>query len=149
MLRYLLIIIYLLIFPIIGKSEDQNKTLNYSIYKIVEITNADRVKNGKPELKINNELVLSAKTKAMDMYINDYFEHNSPAGVTFWHWIKMTDYDYAHAGENLAIDFIYLEDMQKAFMNSEGHKENILSDNYTEIGVAILNSNIVIHFGSK
>ena len=132
-----------------GEILDENKTVNVDIEKVLELTNKDRQENGKKKLIVNGDLVLSAKAKASDMVVNNYFDHNSPEGITPWHWFEKYDYIYSNAGENLAIDYLYTEDMQEGFMNSKGHRENILNDSFTEIGIAKFNNYTVIHFGSR
>ncbi len=136
------------IHPLIETPKEVNVITN-DINKIVEITNKDRIENGKKELKINEKLVLSANSKAIDMFNNDYFEHVSPDGIDLVYLINEVDYNYYYVGENLAKNYTYVEIMQKTFMNSPDHRKNILDDNFKEIGVAILDDYVVIHFGAS
>ena len=148
--KILLICLIIVSFPLYcGELLDENKTINNNIEKIIELTNKDRIEHGKEELRVNEKLALSAKTKAEDMKKNKYFEHDSPEGITPWHWIEKANYNYLYAGENLAINYLYVDNMQEAFMRSKGHKENILSEDFEEIGVAKVDEYIVIHFGSR
>ena len=124
---------------------------------LIILTNEDRISNNVEPLKENEKLNLSAEMKIVDMFENQYFEHNSPDNITPWYWIKEVGYDYSYAGENLAIDFKTANDMQNSLMKSELHKNNILNKNYTEIGIAIkagimdgVNTILVVyHFGNK
>ncbi|MFZ2970592.1 MAG: CAP domain-containing protein [Minisyncoccia bacterium] len=104
---------------------------------MLEFTNASRREAGIYELKSNSKLVSAAEAKIGDMFSSQYFEHNSPSGVTPWYWIKSAGYEYSYAGENLAIDFISAEGTHQAFMESSSHRENILNANYEEIGIAV------------
>ncbi len=118
--------------------------------------NEERAKVGLPGLKSNALLAESARRKAQDMIANDYFAHTSPAGVSPWKWFDDVGYGYAYAGENLAIDFTTAENVHSAWMQSPGHKRNILSDKYREIGVAAVSGEyqgrtttiVAVHFGS-
>lgn len=88
-------------------------------------------------LKKNDFLQKAAEKKAEDMIKNNYFAHISPQGKSPWDWIDESGYDYRYAGENLAINFTNAKDEQKAWMESELHKKNILSMDYEDTGVAV------------
>ncbi|MEA1936549.1 MAG: CAP domain-containing protein [Patescibacteria group bacterium] len=105
--------------------------------KILSLTNKARKEKGLPALVVNQKLVSAAEAKAGDMFRYQYFEHNSPSGATPWSWIKAAGYDYHYAGENLAIDFVTAERAHKALMASDSHRENILNQKYTEIGISV------------
>lgn len=104
---------------------------------IVSLTNVSRVSAGLPELKANSLLSRSAQLKAEDMLAKGYFSHNSPDGRTPWEFIESTGYGYIHAGENLAVNFTEAEEVESAWMNSPGHKANILNKAFEEIGIGI------------
>ncbi|MBP6858799.1 MAG: hypothetical protein KBC33_03140 [Candidatus Pacebacteria bacterium] len=103
---------------------------------LVELANTDRNNASIPSLRTNPVLERAAQAKADDMAAKGYFAHNSPNGTTPWHWLARAGYDYAHAGENLAIDFFESADVEKAWMNSPLHRANILNAEFTEIGIA-------------
>lgn len=109
---------------------------------IISFTNEERTKRNLPALQENKDLSLAAQRKAEDMLKNNYFSHTSPTGVTPWHWIKETGYEYQFAGENLAINFNSASEQGKAWMNSKTHRENILNNQYTEVGVAVVSGKI-------
>lgn len=106
------------------------------VSKVFTLTNEDRKANGLSELTINKKLSDAAYAKAQDMIKNNYFAHVSPAGKTPWSWMEAEKYNYIYAGENLAINFNTPEATEVAWMNSPSHRENILSKNYKEIGIA-------------
>jgi len=103
---------------------------------LVDLANGDRVSNSLSALKVNPVLVAAAQAKANDMAAKGYFAHVSPEGIDPWHWFKEAGYTFSHAGENLAVDFSDSSDVEKAWMNSPSHRENILDAKYTEIGIA-------------
>lgn len=104
---------------------------------IIDLVNKSRVENNISTLAENEKLNNAAKDKMDDMFKNNYFAHNSPAGVTPWFWIEKSGYDYKYAGENLALGFYSVEKEHQAWMDSPTHRKNILNPNYKEIGIAV------------
>ncbi len=104
---------------------------------IVSLANSARVDGGLSTLSTSNLLAKAAQNKADDMLARQYFSHNTPDGATPWSFIKAVGYSYTTAGENLAIDFTDADDVQTAWMNSPGHRANILNKNFTQIGIGI------------
>ena len=109
----------------------------YSAGEIIALANLDRKNAGLSELKINSTLNKAAEQKVQDMLNNNYFAHVSPENKTPWDFIKSAGYKYLAAGENLAVDFVTAEDVNKGLMNSPTHRANILNKLYSEIGVAV------------
>lgn len=103
---------------------------------LVDITNEDRAEYGKGGLNVNPLLVEAAQLKANDMAAKSYFAHTSPEGVTPWHWLNQAGYAFSYAGENLAVNFSDSIDVGQAWMDSPGHRANILNGQFTEIGIA-------------
>lgn len=103
---------------------------------LVDITNENRIAYGKGTLVMNPVLMGAAQAKANDMAEKSYFAHISPEGVTPWHWFDKVGYKFSYAGENLAVNFSDSIDVGEAWMNSPGHRANILNDHFTEIGIA-------------
>ncbi|PIR87242.1 MAG: hypothetical protein COU11_01670 [Candidatus Harrisonbacteria bacterium CG10_big_fil_rev_8_21_14_0_10_49_15] len=122
---------------------------------LVDLANEDRGLSGLNALRMNTKLQMSAQAKANHMATNGYFAHYSPDGISPWYWIKQTGYSYQTAGENLAVGFFESEDVERAWMASQTHRENILNSNYTEIGIATARGTyqgmdavfVVQHFG--
>lgn len=104
---------------------------------IVSLANSARVGGGLSELTTSSLLSKAAQTKANDMLSRQYFSHNTPDGATPWSFIKAVGYSYTTAGENLAIDFTDADAVQTAWMNSPGHRANIMNKNFTQIGIGI------------
>lgn len=104
---------------------------------IFNLTNKSRSQNGITSLTYNSSLARAAQAKADDMLAKQYFAHVSPEGRNPWSFIKNVGYSYVAAGENLAVDFVEAESVDRAWMNSPGHRANILNSNFQEIGVGI------------
>lgn len=105
---------------------------------IVELTNKERTKAKVITLNENETLKMAAQKKLDDMFANNYWEHVSPVdNKQAWDFMKTEGYKYVYAGENLAKGFHDSNSAVNAWMNSTSHKENILSNRYSEIGVAI------------
>ncbi len=101
-------------------------------------TNKERQKQGLPILKSSSELTNAAQAKLSDMFANQYFEHVSPTGKGPADLARASDYDFIIVGENLALgNFSSDEELVNAWMNSPGHRENILRSSYSEIGIAV------------
>lgn len=113
---------------------------NISKDEIISLTNSERGSKGLSRLKENVLLSEAAALKATDMFEDDYWAHFAPDGTSPWYFFKQTGYSYSWAGENLARDFQSSTGVMAGWMSSTaGHKENILNNNFTEIGVAVRN----------
>jgi len=103
---------------------------------IIDATNKARIAEGIPPLRVNEALVASAKLKADDMITLEYFEHESPSGKVVSDLGAEVGYDYIIMGENLALgNFDGADDLVQAWMDSPGHRANILNTLYQEIGI--------------
>ncbi|MEK7551876.1 MAG: CAP domain-containing protein [Patescibacteria group bacterium] len=103
---------------------------------LVDLTNNNRLASNLGQLKPSPALEEAARRKAVDMVEKGYFAHYSPEGLSPWHFMTSVNYDFLYAGENLAVYFSDSEDVEEAWMNSPSHRENILNQNFTEIGIA-------------
>ncbi|MBI4080322.1 MAG: hypothetical protein HY430_00965 [Candidatus Levybacteria bacterium] len=110
---------------------------NISSEELLLLTNQKRQENGLQPLIMNQQLSIAASHKAQDMFLKNYWAHNAPEGTTPWVFVKGAGYEYLYAGENLARGFTNSADVISAWMNSPGHRDNMLSPNYKEIGFAI------------
>ncbi len=109
-----------------------------SVSGLVDGTNAERNANGLGSLVLNGLLNQAAQAKAADMAAKDYWAHNSPTGATPWSFIGATGYTYQTAGENLAYGFTTTSDTITGWMNSPGHRANILNSSFNQVGFAVL-----------
>lgn len=107
-----------------------------AIEDIIDETNKQRIREGFPPLRTNELLIESAELKTKDMINLQYFEHKSPTGVSVSDLGGKVGYDYIMMGENLALgNFEDAADLVQAWMDSPGHRANILNTMYQEIGV--------------
>lgn len=110
--------------------------------QVVEQTNQQRANLGLSPLTVNPLLNQAALAKGQHMMTNQYWAHVSPTGVKPWDFIRNAGYSYSVAGENLARDFANTPDMMAAWMASPTHKANIVSNKYSEIGIAVIDGNL-------
>jgi len=115
---------------------------NISVSEVVNLTNTERASAGLQKIKINSSLNQAAEAKANDMFAKDYWAHFAPDGTSPWYFFGLVGYKYTWAGENLARDFATSGGVVDAWMDSSGHRANILNANFTEIGVAVVNGNL-------
>jgi len=130
-----------------------------SAQRVLALTNEVRQQYNLPIVRGDSLLDKAAQEKAQDMLENKYFDHFSPTGISPWHWIDKTGYDYYYAGENLAMNFLDSEEVINGWLNSPAHKENLLNKDYKDIGIAVLSGDfnneginrilVVQMFGSK
>jgi uncharacterized protein YkwD/outer membrane murein-binding lipoprotein Lpp len=123
--------------PLVGQTNDPNSSLTRE--GVINWTNTNRQQNGAlPPLKENLLLDKAAQAKLQDMFKQQYFEHVNPQGVGPGDLAKQAGYDYISEGENLALgNFTNDQDLVTAWMNSPGHRANILNKGFEEIGVAV------------
>ncbi|RYL95911.1 hypothetical protein EWI07_00465 [Sporolactobacillus sp. THM7-4] len=104
--------------------------------KVVDLTNQQRSKAGLKPLKADNRsLSRMARDKAQDMRDKNYFDHQSPTYGSPFDMMKKYGIHYSSAGENIAAGQKSPEEVVQGWMNSPGHRANILNANYTTIGV--------------
>lgn len=100
------------------------------------LLNADRVANGLAPLRLNTRLASLADYYAQDMINRNFFAHNNPEGQSPFDRMKAWGISFGYAGENLAIN-TSVPAAEKAFMNSSGHRANILNSHYTQVGIGV------------
>lgn len=103
--------------------------------QIIDLVNVQRKNYGLSELKANWELSRVARIKSQDMRDNGYFSHTSPIYGSPFTMIKNFGISYRSAGENIARGQKTPQAVVNAWMNSEGHRANILNASFTQIGV--------------
>ena len=108
-------------------------------HELLRLINAERTKNGLGELKFDGELLKIARLKAKDLVDNNYFSHTSPTYGSPFDMMKTYGISYRTAGENIAGNST-LQGAVNAWMNSEGHRANILSNAYNYTGIGIVES---------
>ena len=103
--------------------------------EVIRLVNAARRENGLSALTHNWELSRVARYKSQDMADNRYFSHTSPTYGSPFQMIKNFGISYRTAGENIAAGQRTPKAVVDAWMNSSGHRANILNASYTQIGV--------------
>ena len=103
--------------------------------EVIRLVNEIRVKNGLKELTYNWELSRVARYKSQDMKDNKYFSHTSPVYGSPFQMMKSFGITYRTAGENIARGQKSPQAVVNAWMNSSGHRANILNSSFTHIGV--------------
>jgi uncharacterized YkwD family protein len=114
--------------------------------QVVSLVNKERAKAGLSSLASDSALSSMALVKAKDMYNNNYFSHTSPTYGSPFAMMKAFGIKYSYAGENIAKGQKTPQEVMTAWMNSPGHRQNILSPNFTKIGVAYYNAEWVQEF---
>lgn len=103
--------------------------------RVVELVNAERAKQGLAPLSLNSRLSDVAREKSRDMQANGYFSHTSPTYGSPFDMLRRFGISYNTAGENIAMGYSSPEAVVNGWMNSDGHRANILSGSFSEIGV--------------
>ena len=125
-----------LIYPgdVLNIPEIDSKVSEYEA-EVVRLVNAERAKNGLKALTPDWELSRVARYKSQDMKDNRYFSHTSPTYGSPFEMMKSFGISYRAAGENIAKGQSSPQAVMTAWMNSSGHRANILSSKFTKIGV--------------
>lgn len=113
-----------------------------TIDELFDKTNQTRESYDLEPLVLDKNLSKAAQLKANDMVDNKYWSHTSPSGVEPWYWFDQVNYKYNEAGENLAKNFYNIDTVMLAWMNSSGHRDNILYETYQEVGFAMADGEI-------
>ncbi|HDX9707612.1 TPA: serine protease [Bacillus thuringiensis] len=121
-------------------SKGTKENLSQFEQRVVELTNIERTKQGLPALQVDMNLSKVARLKSADMQKNHYFDHTSPTYGSPFDMMRKFDISYSSAGENIAQGQRTPEEVVQAWMDSPGHRANILNHSYTHIGVGYVES---------
>lgn len=122
---------------------NQENTLIYT-QQVTDLVNAERSKAGLPALTMTAELNTAALTRAKETTIS--FSHTRPNGSSFSSVLTENGISYQSTGENIAWGQKTPEEVVNAWMNSEGHKANILNSSFTSIGVGCYENNGILYW---
>ena len=114
---------------------EKNEEVSSPAEEVLELVNAERAKQGIAPLTLSNELTNVANLKAKDMADNDYFNHDSPTYGSPFQLFSLFGISFMYAGENICAGAGTAQAAMNAWMNSPGHRANILNPNYTQLGV--------------
>jgi uncharacterized protein YkwD len=109
--------------------------VNSYIQQVLDLTNAERNKGGLQPLRLNNKLNQSAQAHSQDMAIADYFSHTGANGSNAGDRAATAGYYYSSLGENIAAGYITPQEVVQGWMNSPGHRANIMNAGYQELGI--------------
>lgn len=122
-----------------GMKSTSSSSLSIDEKEVLDLINNQRVQNGLKPLEIDYEVQRVARIKAQDMVDNNYFAHESPIYGTPFNMLKSFRISYITAGENIAGNSTN-NGAVIAWMNSQGHRANILNESFTYTGIGVVNS---------
>lgn len=123
-----------------AKQKNNNSAVNQDQSferRVIDLCNKERAQNGLSPLAEDSQLMSIAKLKSQDMASSNYFDHTSPRYGSAFNMMDAYGVRYSNAGENIAMGQQTPEDVVESWMNSSGHRANILSKDYTNIGVGV------------
>ena len=120
-------------------STSQTASMNANEKEVFNLINAQRTKNGLQSLKVDEEVQRVSRIKAQDMVDNNYFSHTSPTYGSPFDMLKSFKISYKSAAENIAGNSSN-SGAVTSWMNSSGHKANILNSSYTHTGIGVISS---------
>lgn len=132
--------------PVTQSSPAGDYQLSAYEQRVVDLVNAERAKAGLKPLAANLQLARIARLKAEDMRDKNYFSHESPTYGSFFNMLGQFGISYRTAGENIAAGYSTPEAVVAAWMNSPGHRSNILNANFTAIGVGYASGGSYGHY---
>lgn len=120
-------------------SSTETSNMNSDEKEVFDLINKQRTNNGLAALKNDSEVQRVARIKAQDMVDNNYFSHTSPTYGSPFDMLKSFKISYKTAGENIAGNSSN-SSVVTAWMNSSGHKANILNSNFNYTGIGVVSS---------
>lgn len=117
------------------QADQQTEGIGQEEQRVIELTNQHRRDAGLSDLQADSELSAVARKKSVDMNQNNYFSHTSPTYGSPFDMMRDHGIQYNAAGENIAQGQQTADQAVQGWMNSQGHRENILNGNFTHIGV--------------
>ncbi|QRG70389.1 CAP domain-containing protein [Brevibacillus choshinensis] len=116
------------------------------VKQVADLVNQERAKAGLKPLQLDASLNKVAQAKAVDMSNNNYFDHTSPTYGSPFDMMKQFGVSFMTAGENIAMGQRTADEVMNQWMNSEGHRQNIMNPSFTKIGVGFVNGYWVQEF---
>lgn len=155
MKRILLLAVLLLVAVNAAAVEPSNEITAANVLRLM---NEYRAQEGLAPLQADVLLDQAASDRMQHMEDESYWSHESPEGLSPFYWLGQRQYHYRAAGENLAYGFETARLLVQSWMESRGHRANILSADYEDCGIAIIDGStrgpstgksVVVMFGSK
>jgi uncharacterized protein YkwD len=125
---------------------------------VIRLMNEERAQAALPPLQLDSKLTLAADDRMQHMEEESYWNHESPEGLSPFTWVREREYEYLTVGENLATGFETAKVLMEGWMESPGHRANIMSPDFQDCGIAVIDGStrgpavgksIVVMFGKK
>ncbi|WP_301168845.1 CAP domain-containing protein [Brevibacillus nitrificans] len=129
-----------------AKKAEQQVQASEVVKQVADLVNQERAKAGLKPVEMDASLNNVAQAKAADMSNNNYFDHTSPTYGSPFDMMKQFGVSFMTAGENIAMGQRTAEEVMNQWMNSEGHRQNIMNPSFTKIGVGYINGYWVQEF---
>ncbi|MGG0937078.1 CAP domain-containing protein [Brevibacillus centrosporus] len=129
-----------------AKQAHQQVDASSVMKQVADLVNQERAKAGLKPVELDASLNKVAKAKAADMSNNNYFDHTNPTYGSPFDMMKQFGVSYMTAGENIAMGQRTADEVMNQWMNSEGHRQNIMNPSFTKIGVSFVNGYWVQEF---
>lgn len=126
---------------------EDNSSMDQFASRVVELVNAERAKAGLSPLTVDNSVASAAATRAKE--IEKSFSHSRPDGSSFSTALKASGVSFMGAGENIAYGQQTPEAVMQGWMNSSGHRANILNPKFTTIGVGHYQNAAGVHYWTQ
>jgi uncharacterized protein YkwD len=104
-------------------------------YDLINLINAERTRRGLRALRVNSVLMQTAEAHSQDMVDRNFFSHTNPDGQLPWDRLDEAGYAWSWCGENIGGGYATAQAMFNGWMASDGHRDNMLSPDFTEIGI--------------
>lgn len=133
--------------PLSSDSEDPSpiesnaRSTTSVIQEVLNLVNQERGKAGKSPLRLHSQLNASAQAHSNDMARNNFMSHAGSDGSSMGDRMKRHGYNFRAAAENVAAGQSSPQDVMRSWMNSPGHRQNILNGNYRDIGIGYARGN--------
>lgn len=127
--------------------DDTNQSVHAYVSRIVELVNEERAKAGVNPLTLDENVTAAAQVRAVECETS--FAHTRPDGTSFATALQEAGVSYRGAGENIAWGQKSPEEVMNGWMNSEGHRANILNEKYTTIGVGYYQNTAGVNYWSQ
>lgn len=132
-----ILLIFLSLNPAVFAQEKAHQDTRAFEREVIRLVNVERAKVGLKPLSENVKLSKVARIKSQDMINKKYFSHYSPTYGSPFDMMKKFGIRFRAAGENIAMGQKTPKEVMNAWMNSAGHRRNILNPNFTQIGVGV------------
>ena len=109
-----------------------------TVENVLRLMNERRALSSLPPLSADDRLMRAANDRMRHMEEESYWGHHSPDGLSPFSWVTLRSYEFRSVGENLACGFDTAAMLVEAWMESPGHRANILSKDYEDCGIAII-----------